>query len=145
MLGFSASLKTVPTEIEMFEDSLEDIMYPLYTFRKNVKNFFEISLGSSCFLSQLLFMKIQVSWCILVCIFNRINLKRLIYWFQSFDTTSNDPSLRRHGSSVSLQSNTLSTASGSSLKRANRSLREKFNELETFKDILFGQIETLQR
>lgn len=54
-------------------------------------------------------------------------------------------SLRRHGSTISLQSNTLSTTSGSSLKRANRSLREKVYEIETFKDILFGQIETLQR
>lgn len=53
--------------------------------------------------------------------------------------------LRRHGSSVSLQSTTLSTTSGSSLKRSNRSLREKLNEIETFKDILFGQIETLQK
>lgn len=65
--------------------------------------------------------------------------------YKSLDTASAEPSLRRHGSSVSLQSNTLSTASGSSLKRANRGLREKLNELETFKDILFGQIETLQR
>lgn len=39
----------------------------------------------------------------------------------------------------------MSTTSGSSLKRANRSLREKVNEIETFKDILFAQIETLQR
>lgn len=53
--------------------------------------------------------------------------------------------MRRHGSTVSLQSNTLSTTSGSSLKRANRSLREKVYEIETFKDILFGQIETLQQ
>lgn len=56
-----------------------------------------------------------------------------------------DSSLRRHGSTVSLQSNTMSTTSGSSLKRANRSLKEKVNEIETFKDILFAQIETLQR
>lgn len=40
---------------------------------------------------------------------------------------------------------TPSTTSGSSLKRANRSLREKVHEIETFKDILFGQIDTLQR
>uniref|UniRef100_A0A1B0CDI2 Uncharacterized protein n=1 Tax=Lutzomyia longipalpis TaxID=7200 RepID=A0A1B0CDI2_LUTLO len=65
---------------------------------------------------------------------------------QSYKTeTNSDISLRRHGSSVSLQSTTLSTASGSSLKRANRSLREKLHEIETFKDILYGQIETLQR
>ncbi|XP_034110575.1 ceramide transfer protein isoform X1 [Drosophila albomicans] len=59
----------------------------------------------------------------------------------STDTTS----LRRHGSTMSLQSNTISLASGGSLKRTLRNLREKVGELETFKDILFGQIETLQR
>ncbi|XP_060660287.1 ceramide transfer protein isoform X1 [Drosophila nasuta] len=59
----------------------------------------------------------------------------------STDTTS----LRRHGSTMSLQSNTISLASGGSLKRTLRNLREKVGELETFKDILFSQIETLQR
>lgn len=59
--------------------------------------------------------------------------------------TDSPPVLRRHGSSVSLQSTTHSTASGSSLKRTNRNLREKVNEIETFRDILYGQIETLQR
>ena len=54
-------------------------------------------------------------------------------------------SLRRHGSTISLQSNTLSTASGSSLKRVSRGLREKLHEIETFRDILYGQIDTLQR
>lgn len=54
-------------------------------------------------------------------------------------------SLRRHGSTISLQSNTLSTASGSSLKRVSRGLREKMHEIETYRDILYGQIETLQR
>ncbi|EDX09673.1 GD13006 [Drosophila simulans] len=59
----------------------------------------------------------------------------------STDTTS----LRRHGSTMSLQSNTISLTSGGSLKKTQRNLREKVGELETFKDILFGQIETLQR
>ncbi|EDV95930.1 ceramide transfer protein isoform X1 [Drosophila grimshawi] len=59
----------------------------------------------------------------------------------STDTTS----LRRHGSTMSLQSNTISLASGGSLKKTQRNLREKVGELETFKDILFIQIETLQR
>ncbi|XP_049541754.1 ceramide transfer protein isoform X1 [Anopheles darlingi] len=54
-------------------------------------------------------------------------------------------SLRRHGSTISLQSNTLSTASGSSLKRVSRGLREKLHEIETYRDILAGQIDTLQR
>lgn len=65
--------------------------------------------------------------------------------YKADGTNTETASLKRHGSSVSLQSNNLSTASGSSLKRANRSLREKVNEIETFKDILYGQIETLQR
>ena len=53
-------------------------------------------------------------------------------------------SLKRHGSAVSLASNTLSTASTSSFKKA-RGLKEKLSELETFRDILCGQIDTLQR
>lgn len=52
-------------------------------------------------------------------------------------------SLKRHGSAVSLASNTLSTASTSSFKKT-RGLREKLSELETFRDILCGQIDTLQ-
>ena len=67
------------------------------------------------------------------------------YCLQTGHISDDTSSLRRHGSTVSLQSNTLSTTSGSSLKRANRSLREKVYEIETFKDILFGQIDTLQR
>jgi collagen type IV alpha-3-binding protein len=58
--------------------------------------------------------------------------------------TGSENSLKRHGSTVSLQSNTYSTASGSSFKRSSRNLREKLAELETFKDILCRQIETLQ-
>ncbi|XP_017486282.1 PREDICTED: collagen type IV alpha-3-binding protein-like [Rhagoletis zephyria] len=62
------------------------------------------------------------------------------------DTASTDTtSLRRHGSTMSLQSNTVSVASGNSLKKTQRNLKEKAGEIETFKDILFGQIETLQR
>lgn len=54
-----------------------------------------------------------------------------------FDTAS----LRRHGSTISLQSNSL---------MANPSLgvgglREKIAEMETFRDILSGQLNTLQR
>lgn len=43
-----------------------------------------------------------------------------------------------------MQSTTYSTASSSSFKRTGRNLREKLAELETFKDILCGQIDTLQ-
>lgn len=52
-------------------------------------------------------------------------------------------SLKRHGSAVSLASNTLSTASTSSFKKA-RGLKEKLLELGTFRDILCVQIDTLQ-
>lgn len=45
---------------------------------------------------------------------------------------------------MSIQSNTLSTASGSSLKQNSRNLREKLNEVETYRDILNEQIATLQ-
>lgn len=68
-----------------------------------------------------------------------------MYKEESGDGGSNEPSLRRAGSTMSLQSNTISVASGSSLKKTQRNLREKVGEIETFKDILFGQIETLQR
>ncbi|XP_050401750.1 ceramide transfer protein [Patella vulgata] len=52
--------------------------------------------------------------------------------------------LRRHGSMLSLASGTsLSTTSASSFKRG-RGLREKLHEMETFRDILCRQIDTLQ-
>lgn len=53
--------------------------------------------------------------------------------------------LKRHGSTQSLQSNSLSTASTNSITVSHRNLREKLNEIDTFRDILFGQINTLQR
>lgn len=58
--------------------------------------------------------------------------------------TGSENSLKRHGSTVSLQSTTLSTASGGSFKRSCRGLKEKLAEMETFKDILCRQIDTLQ-
>ncbi|XP_055389872.1 ceramide transfer protein [Condylostylus longicornis] len=74
-----------------------------------------------------------------------------IHWIevlQSYKTESSTPenvSLRRHGSTLSIESNNLSTESTNSLKRTQRNLREKINEIETFKDILYGQIENLQK
>ncbi|XP_042898192.1 ceramide transfer protein [Parasteatoda tepidariorum] len=52
-------------------------------------------------------------------------------------------SLRRHGSAVSVGSTSLSNASISSFKKA-RGLRVKLAEMETFKDILCRQVDTLQ-
>ncbi|KAK9891232.1 hypothetical protein WA026_013546 [Henosepilachna vigintioctopunctata] len=59
--------------------------------------------------------------------------------------TGSENSLKRHGSSVSLQSNNYSTASGNSFQRSSRNLKEKLAELGTFKDILCRQIDTLQK
>ncbi|XP_067294297.1 ceramide transfer protein isoform X2 [Pseudorasbora parva] len=57
-----------------------------------------------------------------------------------------ESSLRRHGSLLSLTSGAsgLSTASASSFKKG-YSLREKLAEMETFRDILCRQVDTLQR
>ncbi|XP_066148344.1 ceramide transfer protein [Euwallacea fornicatus] len=59
--------------------------------------------------------------------------------------TGSETSLKRHDSSVSLQSNNYSTASGSSFKRGSRALHEKLAEIGTYKDILSQQIDTLQK
>lgn len=54
--------------------------------------------------------------------------------------------MKRHGSAISLVSNTQSTASaGSFSKRGVRGLKEKLAEIETFKDILTQQVDTLQK
>lgn len=67
------------------------------------------------------------------------------YKVESGYGTGSENSLKRHGSTVSLQSNTFSTASGNSFHRSSRNLREKLAELGTFKDILCRQIDTLQK
>lgn len=55
-------------------------------------------------------------------------------------------SLKRHGSAMSLLSNTQSTASaGSFSKKGVRGLKEKLAEIETFRDILVQQVDTLQK
>ncbi|XP_023245930.1 collagen type IV alpha-3-binding protein [Copidosoma floridanum] len=55
-------------------------------------------------------------------------------------------SLKRHGSAISLVSNSQSTASvGSLSRRGARGLREKLAEIETFKDILVQQVDGLQK
>ncbi|XP_030272459.1 collagen type IV alpha-3-binding protein isoform X4 [Sparus aurata] len=57
-----------------------------------------------------------------------------------------ETSLRRHGSMLSLTSaaSALSAASTSSFKKGHR-LREKLAEMETFRDILCRQVDTLQK
>ncbi|CAH1163626.1 unnamed protein product [Phaedon cochleariae] len=66
------------------------------------------------------------------------------YRVESGYGTGSENSLKRHGSTVSLQSNSYSTASGSSFKKSSRNIKEKLAEIETFKDILVRQIDTLQ-
>ncbi|KAI4820556.1 hypothetical protein KUCAC02_028530 [Chaenocephalus aceratus] len=57
-----------------------------------------------------------------------------------------ESSLRRHGSMLSLTSaaSALSATSTSSFKKGHR-LREKLAEMETFRDILCRQVDTLQK
>lgn len=76
---------------------------------------------------------------------DRMHWVEVLQLYKEESTSTDTQSLRRHGSTMSLQSNTLSAASGGSLKKTQRNLKEKVGEIETFKDILFGQIETLQR
>uniref|UniRef100_A0A0B6ZVZ5 Ceramide transfer protein n=1 Tax=Arion vulgaris TaxID=1028688 RepID=A0A0B6ZVZ5_9EUPU len=71
-------------------------------------------------------------------------------WIEAIELHKADSSygsennLRRHGSMLSLTSGTsLSQASASSFKRG-RGLKEKMAEMETFRDILCRQIDTLQ-
>ncbi|KAF6216601.1 hypothetical protein GE061_000945 [Apolygus lucorum] len=53
-------------------------------------------------------------------------------------------SLKRHGSAVSLTSNNLSGTSIQSFKKG-RGLKEKLAEMETYRDILCNQMDTLQK
>lgn len=73
-------------------------------------------------------------------------IKVNILFSQSESGYGSENSLKRHGSAISLISNTQSTTSaGSFSKRGVRSLKEKLAEIETFKDILIQQIDTLQK
>lgn len=67
------------------------------------------------------------------------------YKVESGYATGSENSLKRHGSSISLQSNNFSTASGNSFYRSSRNIKEKLAELGTFKDILCRQIDMLQK
>ncbi|XP_043256945.1 ceramide transfer protein isoform X1 [Colletes gigas] len=66
--------------------------------------------------------------------------------YKSESGYGSENSLKRHGSAISLVSNTQSiTSAGSFTKRGVRGLKEKLAELETFRDILIKQIDTLQK
>ncbi|XP_050481973.1 ceramide transfer protein isoform X2 [Bombus huntii] len=66
--------------------------------------------------------------------------------YKSESGYGSENSLKRHGSAISLISNTQSiTSAGSFTKRGVRGLKEKLAELETFRDILIKQIDTLQK
>uniref|UniRef100_A0A8C5C0S4 Ceramide transfer protein n=1 Tax=Gadus morhua TaxID=8049 RepID=A0A8C5C0S4_GADMO len=56
-----------------------------------------------------------------------------------------ESSLRRHGSMMSLTSANSGVSSTSSSSKKGHSLREKLSEMETFRDILCRQVDTLQR
>lgn len=64
--------------------------------------------------------------------------------FQQESGYGSQTSLKRHGSAVSISSNTLSTTSASSVLK-DRGLKVKVAELETYRDILVSQIDTLQK
>nr|XP_024215656.1 collagen type IV alpha-3-binding protein isoform X2 [Halyomorpha halys] len=64
--------------------------------------------------------------------------------FKAESGYNSECSLRRHGSAVSLTSVTLSSASASSFKKC-RDLKLKLAEMETYRDILCSQMDTLQR
>jgi hypothetical protein len=72
------------------------------------------------------------------------NYSILVWVLQTESGYGSENNLKRHGSAISLTSNTLSTASTSSFKKGGRGLKEKLAEMETFRDILCRQIETLQ-
>ncbi|XP_069138571.1 ceramide transfer protein-like isoform X1 [Argopecten irradians] len=78
---------------------------------------------------------------------NAIDLHRVFHNIEVEQAESgygSENNLRRHGSMISLTSAaSLSTASTSSFKRG-RGLKEKLAEMETFRDILCRQIDTLQ-
>ncbi|KAF7661073.1 hypothetical protein LDENG_00268860 [Lucifuga dentata] len=78
--------------------------------------------------------------------------KHRLQWIESIELHKaesgygSETSLRRHGSMLSLTSaaSALSAASTSSFKKGHR-LREKLAEMETFRDILCRQVDTLQK
>lgn len=79
------------------------------------------------------------------CSFNLLR-NICICFKQSESGYGSENSLKRHGSAISLVSNTQSiTSAGSFTKRGVRGLKEKLAELETFRDILIKQIDTLQK
>ncbi|XP_074525491.1 ceramide transfer protein-like isoform X3 [Halichoeres trimaculatus] len=78
------------------------------------------------------------------CLSSLVPYKRLFVYAES--GYGSETSLRRHGSMLSLTSaaSALSATSTSSFKKGHR-LREKLAEMETFRDILCRQVDTLQK
>lgn len=78
--------------------------------------------------------------------FPKIFFESNFFYPQAESGYGSENSLKRHGSAISLISNTQSTTSVGSLnKKGIRGLKEKLAEIETFKDILVQQIDTLQK
>ncbi|XP_018020850.1 ceramide transfer protein isoform X2 [Hyalella azteca] len=61
-------------------------------------------------------------------------------WVDAFELHKENESLNRHGSTVSLSSNSVTAAAAKSSK----GLRDKLAELETYRDILIKQMDALQ-
>ena len=85
----------------------------------------------------------RLGYYITILILQNSSQKLYFYYKQNEYGNSSSGPLRRHGSAVSLTSNNFSTASGSSFRKG-RGLREKLSEMETYRDILVRQVETLQ-
>lgn len=64
---------------------------------------------------------------------------------EDFANQEENNRLRRNSSSLSLQSATASMVSGNSYRRSQHTLQQKVSEIQTYKDILFAQIENLQK
>ncbi len=72
-------------------------------------------------------------------------------WLEALDEQRNDAiggsgngQLRKHGSLLSINSTVSASVTSTGSYARNFGLREKLDEMETFKDILYKQVETLQ-
>lgn len=63
---------------------------------------------------------------------------------QKYQKQREQSGLARHDSTISLQSTTASTG-GREVNKTNTNIKEKLNEIETLKNILYNQVNTLQR
>ncbi|XP_062828405.1 ceramide transfer protein isoform X4 [Anolis carolinensis] len=106
---------------------------------------------SACFL-QVIFISLSLCTSNILCFYPFFEIKLPGHGFSLLPSSvtesgyGSESSLRRHGSMVSLVSGAsgYSATSTSSFKKGH-SLREKLAEMETFRDILCRQVDTLQK